>query len=105
MLQDAIRDALGVVKSSASELLARLEECGFIRRSRMRYRVGRRVELTQLGEDAYRAVTYTQGELETLCHALRYLRWRYVERMCIVIGRVFRRPVPIELYPLYLDDD
>jgi DNA-binding MarR family transcriptional regulator len=105
MLQDAIRKALGVVKSSASELLARLEECGFVRRSHARYRVGRRVELTKVGEDAYRTVIYTEGELETLCHALRYLQWRYIERMCVVIGRVFRKPLPVELYPLFLDDN
>jgi DNA-binding MarR family transcriptional regulator len=105
MLQDAVRKKLGVVKSSASELLAKLESLGFVTRSRARHRVGRLVTLTNAGVAVWDAVYWTQERLDTLCTKLIPKDLVDLENTCAKICEAFGSRLARDLYAFREGDD
>jgi DNA-binding MarR family transcriptional regulator len=97
-LQRTLQRTLGVVKSSASELLAKLESLGFIERSRVRHRVGRRVALTEAGRRAYRDVWDLQTTLEIELTHVGTRMWFKLEDICISICNVFQSSLALDIY-------
>ncbi len=98
MLQNTIRKTLGVVKSSASELLAELESHGFIKRSRARRHVGRRVTLTAEGHEAYDTIWDCQCMLEIhLCGVILDCAWS-LEQVCVRLCSRFERVLAVDVF-------
>ncbi len=98
MLQRTLQRMLGVVKSSASELLAKLESLGFIERSRARRHVGRRVTLTAAGRTAYNDAWDLQTTLEIELTQIGTRAWFKLEDICIDICKLFRNALTLDIY-------
>jgi DNA-binding MarR family transcriptional regulator len=98
MLQRTLQRTLGVVKSSTSELLAKLESLGLIERSRVRHHVGRRVTLTAIGRRAYTAAWELQADLEIELTHVGTRSWFNLEDICIAVCKLFRSPLALDIY-------
>ncbi len=107
MAQKALREALGVVKSTLSELLATMEHLGLVERS-ARTRAGRIVSLTKEGDDAY-AYAWTV-ELEVDDRVTRAFndsdrRQLHVEKACLTVRKAFDDFGPRLLYEFLVVGD
>jgi len=113
LLQKTIQRALGVAKSSASELLGKLEALGFIVRKRRTLRESRIVKLTDRGRLAYSCAWDVQMDLEvTLVHALDDDECFTLERSCMNIrdalgddARELLREISLYLEEVFYDCD
>ncbi len=109
MVQNAMREALGLAKSSLSEILSIMERLGFIERSRFRPRVGRTVTLTKSGEDAYSWTFMIEMEVDRdVTRAFGYSdrRQLHVEKACLTVRSAFDEIVgPRMLYKFFVIDD
>lgn len=108
MAQKALREALGVVKSTLSELLTMMERLGLVERSARR-RAGRTVTLTNEGRDAYGYAWLIELDIDacvTLAFDRSERRQLYVEKACLVVRKAFGDLGPRLLYEfLVVDDD
>lgn len=107
MGQKAMCAALGVVKSSLSELLATMERFGLVERSRFRARAGRIVTVTDAGRDAHGDAFLIEMEIdERVTTAFRGDRRQLtVEKACLTVREVFGAPGPRLLYEFLVVDD
>jgi DNA-binding MarR family transcriptional regulator len=86
LFQKTIQRALGVAKSSASELLAKLEVVGFVERKKRAARESRIVKLTDRGRRAYRDAWELQSDLEMLlARSLDDHAWCQLEESCLLL--------------------
>ena len=109
MVQKAMREALGVAKSTLSEILSIMERLGFIERSRFAPRVGRTVTLTRSGEHAYAWTFIIEMEVDRdVTRAFGYSdrRQLHVEKACLKVRAAFDEVVgPRLLYEFLVVDD
>ncbi len=109
MVQKAMCEALGVAKSSLSEILAIMERLGFVERSRFAPRLGRTVTLTASGQDAWETMFIIEMEVDRdVTRAFGYSdrRQLYVEKACLTVRAAFDAVVgPRMLYEFLVVDD
>ncbi len=107
MAQKVLREALGVVKSTLSELLAMMERLGLVERSE-RTRAGRTVTLTNEGRDVYGYAWLIELEIDRVVTGAfngSDRRQLYVEKACLIVRKAFDDFGPRMLYPFLVVDD
>jgi DNA-binding MarR family transcriptional regulator len=112
MMQSKLQKALGVVRSTVSELLRDLERAQLVARG-TRFRSGRDVKLTAAGKKVVDRAWASQGDVEdevtkafgSLWSAKTFLKQVLVERFCRHLWRAAKAPGFARVYRWLPYDD